>query len=41
VEDGDAPTERFEAVVVLSDGNWRVRHVERLTAVDVTIQIQS
>jgi hypothetical protein len=41
VGDGDDPTERFEAVIVLSDGNWRVRHVERLTAVDVPIQIQS
>ncbi|MFT6765082.1 MAG: hypothetical protein ACJAXA_003763 [Candidatus Aldehydirespiratoraceae bacterium] len=41
VEYGDAPTERFEAVLVLSDGNWRVRHVERLTAADVPIQIQS
>jgi hypothetical protein len=41
VEDGDPLTERFEVVLVLSDGNWRVRHVERLTAVDVAIQIQS
>jgi hypothetical protein len=41
VDGGDAPTERLEAVVVLSDGNWRVRHVERLTAVDVPIQTQS
>ncbi|MFT4865152.1 MAG: hypothetical protein ACI8RE_001340 [Ilumatobacter sp.] len=38
IEDGDAPTERFEAVVVLSDGD---RRVGRLTAVDVAILIQS
>lgn len=33
--------EQLEAVIVLSDGNWRVRHLERLTDADLSIQIQS
>lgn len=43
--DGAASTveviEQLEAVLVLSDGNWRVRHLERLTDTDQSIQIQS
>jgi hypothetical protein len=33
--------EQLEAILVLSDGNWRVRHLERLTDTDLPIQIES
>lgn len=33
--------ERLEAMLVLSDGNWRVRHLERQTDTDLAIQIRS
>lgn len=33
--------ERLEAMLVLSDGNWRVRHLERQTETNLSIQIQS
>lgn len=33
--------ERLEAVLVLSDGNWRIRHLERLTDTDLDILIET
>lgn len=33
--------EQVEAMAVLSDGNWRIRHLERLTPREDGIQIQS